>query len=99
MDVLVIDIGGSTIKLGVAKERIQFDSSPELGPDDLVKTVLGVAAEWHYDVISIGFPGKVTAEGPAAEPGNLGSGWVGFDYEHALGKPVRVINDAVMQAI
>jgi polyphosphate glucokinase len=99
MDVLVIDIGGSAIKVAVAKDRMQFDSSPDLGPDDLVKTVQGAAADWQYDVISIGFPGKVTAEGPVAEPGNLGTGWVKFDYEHALGKPVRVINDAVMQAV
>jgi polyphosphate glucokinase len=99
MDVLVIDIGGSTIKVAVAKNRTQFDSSPELGPEDLVKTVRGLDGDWQYDVISIGFPGKVTAEGPAAEPGNLGTGWVGFDYARALGKPVRVINDAVMQAV
>jgi polyphosphate glucokinase len=101
MNVLVIDIGGSHIKLCVSgcDTPIKFDSHPDLTPTGLVEEVRKRVRESGYDAVSIGFPGRVGAHGPIAEPGNLGNGWVGFDFEKAFGKPVRVVNDAAMQAL
>jgi polyphosphate glucokinase len=100
MDVLVIDVGGSTVKLntGEAPEPRVFESG-ELTPQNLVDRVRAVTDDWRYDVISVGFPGLVVGGTPAAEPGNLGTGWVGFDFEKAFDKPVRLVNDAVLQAL
>jgi polyphosphate glucokinase len=101
VDVLVIDVGGSHVKLAAtnASEPRRFDSHPEMTPEQLVAHVREMTADWTYDVISLGSPGAVDARGPRAEPGNLGSGWVRFDFERAFEKPVRVVNDAVMQAL
>jgi polyphosphate glucokinase len=101
MNVLVIDVGGSHVKLAAtnASEPKRFDSHPAMTPEQLVERVREQTSDWEYDVISLGYPGAVDATGPRAEPGNLGTGWVGFDYERAFGKPVRIINDAVMQAL
>ena len=101
MNVLVIDVGGSYIKVAAttAPEPRRFDSDPEMTPERLVERVREETQDWEYEVISLGIPGAVDAKGPSAEPGNLGSGWVGFDFERAFGKPVRIINDAVMQAL
>lgn len=101
MDVLVIDIGGSHVKLRVSgtAETRRFDSGPHLTPKALVDLVHDAAADWPYGVISIGYPGAVHARGPREEPGNLAGGWVGFDFSEAFGKPVRIVNDAVMQAL
>lgn len=101
MRVLVIDVGGSHVKLlatGVDEPR-RFKSGDGLTPDRFVKEVRRVTATWEYDAVSIGYPGSVDAGGPAGEPGNLGCGWVGFDYERAFAKPVRIVNDAAMQAL
>jgi len=100
MNVLVIDVGGSAVKLSVsdAPEPRTFESG-ELTPQDLVDRVRAVTGDWHHDVISLGFPGLVVDGAPAAEPGNLGTGWVGFDFGKAFGKPVRLVNDAVLQAL
>ena len=101
VQVLVIDIGGSHLKLALAgrQERALFDSSPDLTPVELIRRIRGEPEEWSYDVVSIGYPGRVDAGGPTHEPGNLGNGWVAFDFEGAFGKPVRIVNDAVMQAL
>ena len=101
VQVLVIDIGGSHIKLALAgrEERARFDSSPDLTPTGLVRKIAGELEEWRYDVVSIGYPGRVAGGGPTHEPGNLGDGWVSFDFKNAFGKPVRIVNDAVMQAL
>jgi polyphosphate glucokinase len=101
MDVLVIDIGGSHVKMLVssATEPRQFDSDGRLTPDGLIARVHDLTRDWPFEVVSIGYPGAVDRNGPSAEPGNLGTGWVGFDFAHALGKPVRIVNDAVMQAL
>ena len=101
MNVLVIDVGGSHVKLAAtdADEPRKFDSDPNMTPEQLVTQVRELTQDWPHDVISLGVPGAVDAGGPSAEPGNLGSGWVGFDFERAFAKPVRVINDAVMQAL
>jgi predicted NBD/HSP70 family sugar kinase len=101
MDVLVVDIGGSHVKMlatGTHEPR-RFDSDETLTPDRLVTRVREEATGWKYDVLSIGYPGAVDARGPRAEPGNLGDGWVRFDFSKAFGKPVRVLNDAAMQAL
>jgi polyphosphate glucokinase len=101
MKVLVVDIGGSHVKLlaGGASEPRRFDSGTHLTPEMLVEGVQHVARGWDYDVIAMGYPGAVGPDGPVAEPGNLGDGWVGFDFEAAFGRPVRVLNDAAMQAL
>jgi polyphosphate glucokinase len=82
-----------------AEAPVRFKSGPELMPATLVVKVGELTRDWHYDAISIGYPGAVDENGPTAEPGNLGSGWVGFDFARAFGKPVRIVNDAVMQAL
>jgi polyphosphate glucokinase len=101
MDVLVIDVGGSQVKMLAtgASEPRRFDSGEDLTPEQLVERVIESSREWSYDVVSLGYPGAVDEDGPTAEPGNLGHGWVGFDFDAAFGKPVRVVNDAVMQAL
>jgi polyphosphate glucokinase len=102
MDVLVIDVGGSHVKLcvtGASTTPRQFKSGPRLTPQALVEQVREAAGGWRFDVISLGFPGFVADGRPGAEPGNLNTGWVGFDFERAFGKPIRIVNDAVMQAV
>lgn len=101
MRVLVVDVGGTHLKLvvsGGAAAR-QLSSHPELTAQELVDRVTDAVADWEYDAVSLGYPGAVGADGPSAEPGNLGRGWVGFDYERAFGVPVRIVNDAAMQAL
>jgi polyphosphate glucokinase len=101
VNILVIDVGGTNVKILATNqpEPRRFESGESLTPDDLVARVRGMTPDWPYDVISIGIPGLVARHGPAAEPGNLGPGWVGFDFEAAFGRPVRVANDAAMQAL
>jgi polyphosphate glucokinase len=101
MDVLVVDVGGTRVKLkaSTSDEARRFRSAPDLTPDRLVAQVLEIARDWRYDAVSLGYPGSVNEHGPVAEPGNLGMGWVGFDFARAFGKRVRVVNDAVMQAL
>jgi polyphosphate glucokinase len=99
--VLVIDIGGSHVKLQVsgAREPRHFDSTSNLGPHAFVARALEAASDWSFDVVSIGYPGVIGKDGPVGEPGNLGDGWVGFDFESAFGRPVRLVNDAALQAL
>ena len=101
MRVLVVDIGGSHIKLAVAgtDRRATVDSTSDTTPADMLRQLSPTLAGWEYDVVSIGYPGHVGPSGPIKDPGNLGTGWVGFDFGEALGKPVRIVNDAVMQAV
>lgn len=99
--ILAIDIGGTKVKVllkGQTEPR-KAPSGKEFTPAKLVEVIRELAADWEYDVISIGYPGLVGSHGPRSEPGNLGSGWVGFDFQAAFGKPVKFINDAVMQAL
>jgi predicted NBD/HSP70 family sugar kinase len=99
--ILVIDIGGTKVKMLVsgAHEPRKVPSGKKLTPAKLVGSVKLFATDWEYDAISIGYPGLVGNHGPRSEPGNLGPGWVGFNYAAAFGKPVRIINDAAMQAL
>ena len=100
MRVLVIDIGGTHVKIYGAGhvEPVKIDSGPTLTPKKMVKAILKVIADWKYDAVSIGYPGVVGGGKPLHEPFNLGAGWVGFDFAHAFGRPALVINDAAMQA-
>jgi polyphosphate glucokinase len=101
MDVLVIDVGGSNVKMCISPkiEYRRFESGVDLTAERLVAEVRARTNDWQYDVNSNGFPGVAGVNVPDKEPGNLGTGWVGFNFEHALGKPVRLVNDAVMQAL
>src|SRR3954452_1087762 len=101
MKILVIDVGGSSVKMGLSAtdERLKFPSGPELAAVKMVAAVQRATEAWKYDVISMGYPGSVMQGKPAEEPKNLASGWVGFDYDQAFGKPVRIVNDAAMQAL
>jgi polyphosphate glucokinase len=100
-NVLVIDVGGKSVKIlatGQA-ERRSFRSGPTLTPEQMVAGVKELAADWTYDVVSIGYPGPVKDGRPIAEPYNLAPGWVGFDFARAFDRPVKVLNDAAMQAL
>ena len=101
MKVLVVDVGGTRVKLRAsdAAEPRRFESGPTLPPGRLVEEVLSATRDWDYEVISLGYPGKISQGAPVAEPGHLGDGWVGFDFRAAFGRPVRIVNDAVMQAL
>jgi polyphosphate glucokinase len=101
MKVLVVDIGGTNVKLlasGHKKDR-RFPSGPNMTPRQMVAGVKQLAADWKYDAITIGYPGVVKEGRVVEEPKNLGPGWVGFNFKAAFGRPVKVINDAAMQAL
>jgi polyphosphate glucokinase len=100
-NVLVVDVGGTHVKIlaSGASEPRKFESGPSLGAARMVTLVKKLARGWTYDAVSIGYPGVVVLDRPIAEPYNLGAGWVGFDYRKAFGRPVRIINDAAMQAL
>lgn len=101
MNVLVIDVGGTHVKIlatGQDTHR-EFASGSKLTPERMVAGVQQMATDWKYDVVSIGYPGPVLGGRPVSEPQNLGKGWVGFDFQAAFGCPVKVINDAAMQAL
>ena len=99
--VLVIDIGGSNVKLFATgrRGRVKIPSGPELTPRQMVEAVLEATAGWEYDFVTVGYPGPVVRGRIALEPRNLGAGWVRFNFARALGRPVRLINDAAMQAL
>ncbi|HSD65962.1 MAG TPA: ROK family protein [Vicinamibacteria bacterium] len=101
MRILVVDVGGNNVKLLVSGQRSprKVPSGPALSAARMVAAVREAMAGTKYDAVTIGFPGPVNGGRPAAEPVNLGRGWVRFDYARAFGKPVRVVNDAAMQAL
>jgi polyphosphate glucokinase len=101
MKILVVDVGGTHVKVLVQgqSEPRKFDSGPDLIPRSMVREVKKITRDWDYEVVSIGYPGPVLHNRPVAEPHNLGSGWVGFNFETAFGHPVKLINDAAMQAL
>src|SRR5438477_4115112 len=101
MNVLVIDVGGTHVKIlatGRDPHR-EFDSGPDLTPKRMVSQVRKIAADWKYDAVSVGYPGPVLRNRPVSEPWNLGRGWVGFNFEAAFQCPVKILNDAAMQAL
>ena len=98
--VLVIDIGGTNVKLMISRrEKRKFDSGPKLSPRQLIAQVKKTAEDWTYDVISIGFPAPVQNGRIMKDPKHLAKGWIGYNFKKSLGKPTRVINDAAMQAL
>ena len=101
MNVLAIDVGGTHVKVLAAgqSEARKFDSGPGLVPRTMVSRVKEITRDWTYDAVSIGYPGLVLRNLPASEPYNLGRGWEGFNFEAAFGRPVKLINDAAMQAL
>lgn len=101
MKVLVVDIGGTSIKILATGHRtpLRIPSGRQLTPKRMVRQVKEATAGWEYSVVSVGYPGPVKDGKPVKEPKNLGRGWVGFDFDRAFGRPVRVINDAAMQAL
>jgi polyphosphate glucokinase len=101
MNVLVVDVGGTHVKVLASgqKESRKFDSGPALVPGSMVLGVQKIASDWRYDVVSVGYPGPVLHNRPVADPHNLGRGWLGFNFEAAFGHPVKLINDAAMQAL
>lgn len=101
MNVLVIDIGGNNVKILATgqNESRKFPSGPTMTPKQMVAGVKKLAGNWKYDVVSIGYPGMVVRNRLLAEPHNLGRGWMGFDFETAFKRPVKVVNDAAMQAL
>jgi predicted NBD/HSP70 family sugar kinase len=101
MNVLVVDVGGTHVKILATRQEQsrKFPSGPELTPRQMVAGIRKLARDWKYDKVSIGYPGPVLRGQPVAEPRNLGGGWVGFDFEKAFRCPVKLLNDAAMQAL
>jgi predicted NBD/HSP70 family sugar kinase len=100
-NILVIDVGGTHVKVLATgqKEPVKIPSGSKMTARDMVKSVRKAAAHWNYSAASIGYPGPVVHGKPLRDPYNLGPGWVGFDFKKAFGCPVKVINDAAMQAL
>jgi len=100
-NVLVLDIGGTNVKVAATghPEPLKIPSGPELTAARMVAEVKKATKGWNYDAVSIGYPGMVAADCPVHEPRNLGPGWMGFDFKKAFGRPIRLINDAAMQAL
>lgn len=101
MKVLVIDVGGTHVKILATGEtdKREFASGPKMTAHEMAAGARRLAEGWSYDGVSIGYPGPVLHNRPVADPKNLAPGWVGFDFRHAFGRPVKVVNDAAMQAI
>ena len=99
--ILVVDVGGSHVKCVATGHRspVKFKSGPKLTPNRMVRQVLKITRGWRFDAVSIGYPGVVRRGRIAREPHNLGTGWIGFDFQAAFGRPVKTVNDAAMQAL
>jgi polyphosphate glucokinase len=100
-EILAIDVGGTHVKVLATgrKEPVKIPSGPKMTPKKMVKEVREATKDWNYSVVSIGYPGPVVHGHPLSEPHNLGGGWVGFDFRKAFGGPVKIVNDAAMQAL
>ena len=102
MNILAVDIGGTHLKFRTQRhiQPVKVKSGKKMTPEKMMAAVNQVAAHWKYDHVSLGYPGPVVHDRPLAEPHNLGEGWVKFNYKKAFGnKPVRLLNDAAMQAL
>jgi polyphosphate glucokinase len=99
--ILVVDVGGNNVKLLATGHKVarKFPSGPELTPARMVAGIKKTIPDWKWDVVTVGYPGSVKDGRPALEPKNLGEGWLRYNYRRAFGKPVRIINDAAMQAL
>ena len=101
MRILVIEVGGTHVKVLATghKQRVEIPSGPKMTPAKMVSAVRAATVGWKYDAVSIGYPGAVVHGRPIIEPRHLGSGWLGFDFTKAFGRPVKIVNDAAMQAL
>ncbi|HEY1718030.1 MAG TPA: ROK family protein [Verrucomicrobiae bacterium] len=101
MKILVIDVGGTHVKVRASgqKSKIEIPSGPKMTPNKMVAAVRKIIAGWKYDAITIGYPGCVLHGNIVGEPHNLGHGWVKFNFKKAFGRPMKIINDAAMQAL
>lgn len=101
MRVLVVDIGGTNVKILATGQKVprKFPSGPKLTPKKMVADVKALAGDWKYDVVAVGYPGPVRDGRIMVEPKNLGGGWIKFDFKAGFGRPVRIMNDAAMQAL
>lgn len=101
MKILVIDVGGTHVKILATghKTHREIPSGRAMTARKMVTTVKRLAGDWQYDAVSIGYPGPVLRGRPVIEPQHIGGGWVGFDFRKAFGCPVRIVNDAAMQAL
>src|SRR4051812_26794083 len=101
MRVLVIDIGGSHIKVFAHRRRrlAEIPSGPKMTPKQMIPAVLQAVKGWKYDVVSIGYPGRVARNHAVEDAPNLGRGWIGYNFRRAFRKPVKILNDAAMQAL
>jgi len=98
--ILAIDVGGSNVKLMISRwEKRKFKSGPDLTPREMVAQMKPLLQDWSFDAVSMGFPAPVRNGRIMSEPKHLGPGWTRFNYEKSLGKPIRIINDAAMQAL
>jgi predicted NBD/HSP70 family sugar kinase len=97
----VLDVGGTNIKVLATgqKEPVKIPSGPKMTPKQMVKDVRAATSGWKYDGVSMGYPGPVIHGHPLTEPHNLGGGWVGYDFTKAFGRPIKIVNDAAMQAL
>lgn len=101
MRILVIDVGGTRVKARLAggSERRAVDSGPRMDARAMVAAVQALCADWEYDVVSLGYPGVVVDGRPVREPANLAAGWVACDYAAAFARPIKLLNDAALQAV
>lgn len=101
MNILVVDVGGTNVKILATgqDEPRKFSSGPNMTAQGMVSGVKKLAKDWKYEVVSIGYPGPALCDRAVSEPPNLAPGWVGFDFQSAFGCPVKLINDAAMQAL
>jgi polyphosphate glucokinase len=102
VNVLGVDIGGTNVKFRSQRQEevIKVPSGPRMTPEIMMKAIHAQTAGWKYDHVSVGFPGPVVHDRPVLEPHNLGKGWVRFDFKKAFGgKPLKLLNDAAMQAL
>lgn len=101
MKILVIDVGGTHVKVLATghRHRVEVPSGPKMTPAKMVAAVRVATVGWTYEAVSLGYPGVVVHGRPISEPRHLGSGWVGYDFRKAFGRPVRIVNDSAMQAL
>ena len=101
MKILVVDVGGTHIKVLATgyKRPLKIPSGPDMTPRVMARRVLAATKGWKFDAVSIGYPGAVVHGKPVSDPHNLGKGWVGFNFKKAFGRPVKIVNDAAMQAL
>lgn len=101
MKILMIDVGGTNVKFMCERggEMRKIKSHPAMSAEEMTEGVIADVSDWTFEAVSIGYPGLLRKGRPVRDPLNLGEGWLNFDYEKAFGKPVRLINDAAMQAL